>query len=126
MNWRKACIWTSWTLLPMAVLLLAHGSPLGWLYTASAAVAFGYHWYEQRRFYALDHVLAWACIAANLWLAWQTHNMAVTVSGVFAVGLALVSYTDAHTRLREYDEHHTYWHLWCGIAGWCLAWGYTT
>lgn len=109
----------------MAVLLLAHGSLLGWLYTASAAVAFGYHWYEQRRFYALDHVLAWACIAANFWLAWQTKNWLDTLAGAASVLVAIDAYTDAHEEPAKYDFHHTRWHLWCGIAGWRLARGYT-
>ena len=124
MNWRKACIWTSWTLVPMAALLVAYGSPLGWLYGIAAVTAFGYHWFDQRRFYTFDHVLAWACIAANCWLAWRTHDWRATTAGALAVGLALVSYYDAHADRQEYDRHHTYWHLWCGLAGRCLARGY--
>lgn len=124
MNWRNACIWSSWSLLPMAALLLLGGSLLGWLYAASAAVAFGYHWSEQRRFYALDHALAWVCIAANCWLAWHTRDWQSTLFGVAGVVAALQSYFDAHDSPADYDYHHTRWHLWCGIAGCMLARGY--
>lgn len=124
MNWRNACIWTSWALLPMSVLLIAHGSSLGWLYGTAAAVAHNYHWSEQQRFYRLDHALAWLCIGANCWLAWFTHNLWATIAGVFAVLLAVQAYRRAHVHPAGYDEHHTVWHIWCGLAGWCLAWGY--
>lgn len=120
----------------MAVLLIAHDSVLGWLYAAAATSAFGYHWFEQQRFSKLDHSLAWACIASNFWLAWHTRSLLTTLAGAAAVVRALVSYTEAHhpppdygllpqAASDHYDEHHTYWHLWCGIAGWLLAWGHT-
>ena len=122
--WRHWCIWSSWALLPMAALLLFHESLWGWLYLNAATTAFVYHWFEQKRFYLLDHALAWACIAANFWLAWNTHDVAATVAGVCAVGLALISYRNSHAEPMHYDRHHTVWHVWCGVAGWCLAQGY--
>lgn len=118
----------------MAMLLFAHGSTLGWLYATAAATAFGYHWFEQRRFYVLDHTLAWVCIAANFWLAWRTHDAQATFAGVFAVGLALINYRYARNppasfgllenASEHYDKYHTAWHVWCGVAGWFLAQGY--
>lgn len=123
-GWRTACIWSSLALVPMAVLLLVHGSLLGLLYAASAAASVAYHWHEQRRFYTLDHVLAWAAIGANFWLAWHTQDWRNTLVGVVGVLAALVAYVDAHTRPHAYDYFHTRWHLWCGLAGFMLATGY--
>lgn len=123
MNWRLACIWSSWTLLPMVAILASKGSLLALLYAVASVVAFAYHWHEQRRWSLPDHGLAWACIATNLWLAWHCPWQAV-VAAAAAVGLALLHYAEAHRR--QYDRHHTHWHIWCGIAGVLLAGGYST
>ena len=124
MEWRTACIWSSLALLPMTVMLLAHGSLLGLLYAASAAASVLYHWHHEQRFYALDHVLAWAAIGANCWMAWRTCCWQDTLGGAVFVLMALVQYASAHVHRERYDEHHTYWHLLCGAAGIMLAKGY--
>jgi hypothetical protein len=120
-NWRSACIWSSWALLPMTAILAAKGSLLAALYGLAAAVAFAYHWCEQKRWSAADHALAWACIGANCWLAWRSPWEPVAVA-LLAIAHALVSYRKAHQG--DYDRHHTHWHLWCGLAGVLLAAGY--
>lgn len=117
-----ACIWSSWSLLPMAGVLLASGSLLGLLYAASAAAAFAYHWHGERRYRRLDHALAWASIAANCWLAVKSAQWHLTLLGVLFVLLAIDRYYRAHEG--DYHRHHTVWHLWCGAAGMCLALGY--
>ena len=122
--WRRACILTSWSLLPMYLLLMLNGSPLGIVYLAAAAAAFAYHLYEERRFAKLDHALAWTCIASNCWLAFNTHDLRATLTGVAAILVAIFCYLAAHMERQHYDRHHTYWHLWCGFAGWMLAQGY--
>lgn len=110
---------------------------MGWLYLTAALAAFGYHWYDQRRFVTVDHALAWGCIVANFWLAWHTRSLLATLLGVGGVLCALGSYSASHrpppdygllpqAAIDHYDQHHTVWHLWCGVAGWLLAWGYTT
>ena len=122
MNWRRACIWSSWTLLPMAAVLALKGSLRALLYATASVVAFAYHWHEQHRWSLADHGLAWACIAANLWLAGHCPWQAV-VAASFAVSIALLHYAEAHKR--QYDKYHTHWHIWCGITGVLLAGGYT-
>ena len=124
MSWRSACIWSSLALLPMAVLLLVHGSLLGLLYAASAAASVLYHWHRERRFSALDHTLAWAAIGANFWLAWHTRCWQDTLIGALFVLIALVKYQLAHAEPDYYDHHHTHWHLICGAAGLMLVMGY--
>lgn len=121
MNWRRACIWSSWTLLPMVAILAYKGSSLALLYLFSAVVAFAYHWCNQKRWSFSDHTLAWACIAANFWLAAHCPWQAVVVATV-AIANALLHYVEAHRR--HYDRFHTHWHVWCGIAGVVLAGGY--
>ena len=121
MNWRRACIWSSWTLLPMAAILAYKGSMLAVLYALSSVVAFAYHWHAQKKWSLSDHVLAWACIVANFWLAWHCPWHAVAVASLAIVN-ALVHYAEAHRQ--QYDRFHTHWHIWCGIAGVVLAGGY--
>ena len=121
MGWRRACVWSSWTLLPMAAILAAKGSTLAALYGLASVVAFAYHWHEQKRWRFTDHAFAWACIAANVWLAWHCPWQTVAVAMV-AIVKALVYYAEAHRR--HYDRFHTHWHVWCGIAGLLLASGY--
>lgn len=123
-GWRMACIWSSVALLPMSVLLLAHGSLLGLLYAASAAAAFAYHLYDEQRFSRVDHALAWAAIGANFWLAANTRDWQATLVGAGCVLLALKCYSKAKADPARYCEHHTYWHLFCGLAGVLLAQGY--
>lgn len=122
--WRHWCIWSSWALLPMAILLLWHKSPLGLVYVAAAAAACAYHWHREKRFQRVDHVLAWTAIAVNCWLAAGTSDLRATLSGVVGILLALLAYSAAHIEPEHYDRHHTQWHLWCGFAGWMLAQGY--
>lgn len=124
MSWRAACTWSSLALVPMAVLLLVHGSLLGLLYAASAAASVLYHWHREQRFYVLDHALAWLAIGANCWMAWHTRCWQDTLIGALLVLAALVKYADAHTDPTHYDLHHTHWHLFCGAAGLMLVKGY--
>jgi hypothetical protein len=107
----------------MAAVLAVKGSPLAWLYAAASCVAFLYHVHRERAFVAADHALAWACIAANLWLAWHGESALVTVTATAVIGLALHQYREAHRG--DYDMHHTVWHWWCGLAGLLLASNYT-
>lgn len=125
MWWRAVCIWTSWALLPMVAVLAWKGSWLWPLYLASATVAFAYHWYRETRFRTLDHVLAWFAIAANVWLALHaSHWQHVLSAGIFIL-LAVEQYFAAHDGDElDYCQHHTLWHLWCGMGGLMLALGY--
>lgn len=122
---RAVCIWTSWALLPMVAVLAAKGSWLWPLYLASATVAFLYHWHDERRYRVLDHVLAWASIAANVWLALHTVDWRFVLSASFFILLAIERYFAAHEGDEwDYCQHHTVWHLWCGMGGLMLALGY--
>ena len=124
MSWRAACIWSSWALLPMVAILASKGSDLAFLYGAASAVAFAYHWTAEQQWRGTDHALAWACILANCWLAWHGEIYTVAVA-LIAIGKALVAYRESHSSKRDcYDEYHTYWHFWCGVAGFLLAKGY--
>lgn len=104
----------------MVAVLAARASPLALLYGAATLAALAYHWHDQQRWVRTDHVLAWACIASNLWLAWHCRWYIVAAAVVAIIG-ALQQYTAAHRE--QYDRHHTWWHAWCGVAGVLLAAG---
>jgi len=130
MNWRCACIWSSWLFLPMAIMLAVSGSRLGIVYAASAFASYLYHKSKEDEFVFTDHFLAWISIGVNFWLAYHTESWIMTVIGALFVLKALDSYELAKNRQNirarhdNYEMHHTMWHIWCGIAGIFLVLGY--
>jgi len=126
MNFRKACVWSAWALLPMVVVLLRGGSWLGLVYLAAAAVSYRYHQTNETQLVDLDHVMAYTAICANGYLTWHSQSWPWTAAGCAGIGLALWFYFLAHLdEKRRYDKWHTHWHLATGAAGLCLALGYT-
>jgi hypothetical protein len=109
----------------MAIMLGIAGSKLGIIYGMSALVSFAYHNSKEEHFVITDHVLAWTSIAANFWLAFHTQNWKYTLAGAVLVLKAIDSYSKArHDNRRNYDYNHTFWHIWCGMAGVFLVLGY--
>lgn len=118
-------VWSSWALLPMVAVLAWRGSLLWVLYAAAAVTAFLYHWHREQKFVLLDHLLAWACIVANLWLAGNAFDWRYPVSAIVCIVFAIDRYYAAHSGDdADYCRHHTVWHLWCGAGGLLLALGY--
>ena len=130
MNWRCACIWSSWLFLPMAIMLGLAGSKLGIIYAASAFASYLYHRSKEEEYVFTDHFLAWVSIGVNFWLALNTESWIMTGMGAIFVIKALDSYEMAKNRERKfvktdnYEHHHTMWHFWCGVAGVFLVLGY--
>jgi hypothetical protein len=122
MNWREACIFTSWVFAIPALILLYHDCLLGLVYLASAIAAFVYHDTDEQEFVQIDHALAWAGIAANCWLAWWSKDNHLTLVSIALILLALEFYHKA--KAHNYEKNHTIWHLLCGAAGTGLAVAY--
>lgn len=121
---RMLSIFSTLALLPATRMLLEKGSVCGWVYLMSFMVTLAYHASSEKEFRRTDHVLAYAVIAANTWMAWATKAPLVTVMGIGFVLLALVAYFDARLHPARYDRSHAVWHVLSGAAGYCFALGY--
>ena len=114
-------VWSSFALLPTAVLLGSVGNVLALVYAASMIVTLAYHWSHERRYRKLDHVLAWAVIVANCLLTLETRSWLWTAVGLGCVLAGLWFYRGA--RRARYDSRHGWWHVLSGLACWCFAKG---
>jgi len=121
-------VWTSLAMLPASALLVFAGSVvsvfIGLIYLSSMVVAMGYHWYGEKRFVEVDHVLAWAVIVSNCIMCLESREPLFSTIGIGFVCIALGFFRAARRYPQFYALSHSLWHVACGAAGWCFALGY--
>ena len=123
-NESRTLVLSCYALAPATLVLVEQGSGLAPVYAASMVVASLYHESEERDFRATDYALAFAVIAANVWMATHAVSLVYPLAGIGIVALALACYVMAHRR--SYPSFHSAWHALSGLAGLVLAAGYRT
>ncbi len=83
-----------------------------------------YHASVETRWRRTDHILAYAVIGSNTWMAMNARTYVFPMIGILFVCLALVAYSDAKANPLRYDVSHALWHVLSGIAGFVFAFGY--